>query len=77
MTCSFSLSRQERIGLLSPEDFAFTLGGPKPDPPVNGFEIRGATLCQIPALEGQGIAMALVNLAPCTINLTCTLALPR
>ncbi|CAM9752540.1 unnamed protein product, partial [Ectocarpus sp. 13 AM-2016] len=37
--------------------------------PVDGFQIRAATLGQIPALDGQGIAMALVNLDACTINL--------
>lgn len=54
--------------MLDPEDFAFPLGGPEPDALVNGYQLRLATLNEIPALEGQGISMAVVNLDPCTIN---------
>ena len=55
--------------MFNPEDFAFTLGGPEPEAPVNGFQLRGVNLNNLPALEGQGISMALVNLDACTINL--------
>ena len=55
--------------MFDPEDFAFTLGGPEPEALVNGFQFRGVNLNNLPALEGQGIAMALVNLDACTINL--------
>lgn len=55
--------------MFNPEDFVFSLGGPEPAAPVNGFQIRAANLNQLPALEGQGISMALVNLDACTINL--------
>ena len=55
--------------MFNPEDFAFSLGGPEPSAPVNGFQIRGVNLNNLPALEGQGISMALVNLDACTINL--------
>ncbi|CAM9923374.1 unnamed protein product [Ectocarpus sp. 6 AP-2014] len=63
------VTAQQQITMFNPEDFVFTLGGPEPDAPVDGFQIRAATLGQIPALDGQGIAMALVNLDACTINL--------
>ncbi|CAM9823047.1 unnamed protein product [Ectocarpus sp. 4 AP-2014] len=63
------VTAQQQITLFNPEDFVFTLGGPESDAPVDGFQIRAATLGQIPALDGQGIAMALVNLDACTINL--------
>ncbi|CAM9252730.1 unnamed protein product [Scytosiphon promiscuus] len=63
------LTAQEQITLFHPEDFAFSLGGPEPDALVDGFQIRGVNLNQLPALEGQGISMALVNLDPCAINL--------
>ena len=62
-------SNQQQITMFNPEDFAFSLGGPEPEAPVNGFQIRGVNLNNLPALEGQGIAMALVNLDACTINL--------
>lgn len=55
--------------MFNPEDFAFSLGGPDPDNAVNGFQLRGVNLNQLPALEGQGISMALVNLDACAINL--------
>lgn len=51
------------------EDFAFSIGGPEPDNLVDGFQLRGVTVSQLPALQGQGIAMGVVNLGPCTINL--------
>lgn len=47
----------------------YELGGPPPDNLVDGLQFRGVTLGQLPALQGQGISMALVNLDPCTINL--------
>lgn len=47
----------------------YELGGPFPDNLVDGLQFRGVTLSQLPALQGQGISMALVNLDPCTINL--------
>lgn len=53
--------------MFNPEDFVFSLGGPDPDMPVDGLQLRAATLGQLPALEGQGIAMALVNLDACAI----------
>ncbi|CAN0540023.1 unnamed protein product, partial [Laminaria digitata] len=51
------------------EDFAFALGSPDPDNIVDGRQLRGVSLSQLPALEGQGISMTLVNLKPCAINL--------
>ena len=55
--------------MFNPEDFTFSLGGPEPEALVNGFQLRGVNLNQLPALEGQGISMALVNLDACAINL--------
>ena len=55
--------------MFNPEDFTFSLGGPEPDAPGNGVQLRAVNLNQLPALEGQGISMALVNLDPCGINL--------
>ena len=55
--------------MFNPEDFAFSLGGPEPDGAVEGFQLRAVNLNQLPALEGQGISMALVNLDACAINL--------
>ena len=63
------LSRQQQITLFNPEDFTFSLGGPEPDAPGNGAQLRFANLNQLPALEGQGISMVVVNLDPCGINL--------
>ena len=60
---------QEQITLFNEEDFTFALGGPEPDNLVDNFQLRGVNLNQLPALEGQGISMALVNLGPCAINL--------
>eukprot|EP00903_Cladosiphon_okamuranus_P019871 g18264.t1 len=63
------VTAQQQITLFNPEDFTFSLGGPEPDAPVNGFQFRAVNVNQLPALEGQGISMALVNLDACTINL--------
>jgi len=63
------LSIQEQITMFNPEDFAFSLGGPEPEALVNGAQLRAVTLNQLPALDGQGISMALVNLDACGINL--------
>ena len=60
---------QQQITLFNEEDFTFSLGGPEPDNLVDNFQLRGVNLNQLPALEGQGISMALVNLGPCAINL--------
>ncbi|CAN0470066.1 unnamed protein product, partial [Scytosiphon promiscuus] len=60
---------QDRITAFNNEDFAFSLGGPEPDNLVDNFQLRGVNLNQLPALEGQGISMAIVNLGPCAINL--------
>ena len=60
---------QQQITAFDTEDFAFSLGGPEPDNLVDNFQLRGVNLNQLPALEGQGISMALVNLGPCAINL--------
>ncbi|CAN0442552.1 unnamed protein product, partial [Laminaria digitata] len=59
----------QQITLFNEDDFAFSLGGPEPDNLVDNFQLRGVNLNQLPALEGQGISMALVNLGPCAINL--------
>eukprot|EP00903_Cladosiphon_okamuranus_P019872 g18265.t1 len=59
----------QQITLFNPEDYTFSLGGPEPDAPVNGFQFRAVNVNQLPALEGQGISMALVNLDACAINL--------
>lgn len=59
---------QQQITDFDAEDFAFQLGGPEPDAPVDGFELRSASVRQLPALEGQGISMSIVNLGPCAIN---------
>ena len=55
--------------MFNPEDFVFSLGGPEPSELVDNFQLRGVNLNQLPALEEQGISMALVNLGPCAINL--------
>ena len=57
--------------MFNPKDFVFSLGGPGPEGPApdNGVQFRGVNLNQLPALEGQGIAMGLVNLDACAINL--------
>ncbi|CAM9577492.1 unnamed protein product, partial [Laminaria digitata] len=60
---------QQKITDFNEDDFAFNLGGPEPDNLVDNFQIRGVNLNQLPALSGQGISMALVNLGPCAINL--------
>lgn len=60
---------QEKISAFNPEDFAFSLGGPEPDNLVEGFQFRGVNVNQLPALDDQGISMALVNLDACAINL--------
>ncbi|CAB1104740.1 unnamed protein product [Ectocarpus sp. CCAP 1310/34] len=60
---------QQQITLYNPEDFVFSLGGPEPDALVDGFQLRTAVVNQLPALDGQGISMGLVNLDPCAINL--------
>ena len=65
----FVFHLQQQITLFNEEDFAFSLGGPEPDNLVDNFQLRGVNLNQLPALEGQGISMALVNLGPCAINL--------
>lgn len=55
--------------MFNPEDFVFTIGGPEPEGlfPDIGFQLGVATLGQLPALEGQGISMAIVNLDACSI----------
>ncbi|CAN0308541.1 unnamed protein product, partial [Ectocarpus sp. 8 AP-2014] len=63
------VTAQQQITLFNPEDFVFSLGGPEPDALVEGFQIRFVNVNQLPALDGQGISMALVNLDPCAINL--------
>ncbi|CBJ28693.1 cupin-like protein [Ectocarpus siliculosus] len=63
------VTAQQQITLFNPEDFVFSLGGPEPDALVDGFQIRFVNVNQLPALDGQGISMALVNLDPCAINL--------
>ena len=60
---------QQQITLFNEEDFAYTLGGPEPDDLVDNFQLRSVNLNQLPALEGQGISMTLINLGPCAINL--------
>ena len=60
---------QQQITAFDKEDFVFALGGPEPDNLVDNFQLRGVNLNQLPALAGQGISMALVNLGPCAINL--------
>ena len=60
---------QQQITAFDKEDFAFALGGPEPDNLVDNFQLRGVNLNQLPALAGQGISMAIVNLGPCAINL--------
>ena len=60
---------QQQITLFNEEDFIFPLGGPEPDNLVDNVELRAVNLNQLPALEGQGISMTLVNLGPCAINL--------
>ncbi|CAM9799008.1 unnamed protein product, partial [Laminaria digitata] len=57
----------EKISAFDAEDFVFQLGGPEADALVGGIQLRRATLGQIPALEGQGIAMAMIHLGPCAI----------
>ena len=51
------------------EDFTFALSGLEPDKLVDGRQLRRVSLAQLPALEGQGISMTLVNVEPCAINL--------
>ncbi|CAM9880261.1 unnamed protein product [Laminaria digitata] len=63
------VTAQGRITAFIEDDFVFNLGGPEPDNLINNFQLRGVNLNQLPALEGQGISMALVNLGPCAINL--------
>eukprot|EP00904_Undaria_pinnatifida_P006369 jgi/Undpi1/2862/HiC_scaffold_14.g06239.m1 len=60
---------EQRIAEFDVEDFAFSLGGPKPDAIVDGRQIRVGNLNQLPSLAGQGISMVLVNLDACAINL--------
>ena len=60
---------QQEITMFNPEDFAFSLGGPEPSAPVDGFQLRAVNLDNLPALAGQGISMVLFNLDACTINL--------
>ena len=55
--------------LLNAEDVTYALSGPEPDKLVDGRQLRGVSLAQLPAVEGQGISMTLVNLEPCAINL--------
>ncbi|CAN0415931.1 unnamed protein product [Pylaiella littoralis] len=64
-----AMTAQERVTMFNMEDFVFTLGGPEPDTLVDGQQLRLATVSQIPALEGYGVSMGIVNLDPCTINL--------
>ncbi|CAM9935250.1 unnamed protein product [Laminaria digitata] len=63
------LTAQQQITAFDKEDFVFALGGPEPDRLDDGVRLRAVTLSQLPALEGQGISMTLVNLGPCAINL--------
>eukprot|EP00904_Undaria_pinnatifida_P006379 jgi/Undpi1/2871/HiC_scaffold_14.g06248.m1 len=63
------VTAQQQITMFNPEDFVFSLGGPEPSELVDNFQLRGVNLNQLPALEEQGISMALVNLGPCAINL--------
>ena len=65
----FNASWQERISDFDTDDFVFNLGGPEPDALTDGFQVRAAGLAQFPVVEGQGVAMAVVNLDACTINL--------
>ena len=55
--------------MFNPEDFVFSLGGPELEGPSpdSGVQLAAATLGQLPALEGQGISMAIVNLDACAI----------
>eukprot|EP00904_Undaria_pinnatifida_P006376 jgi/Undpi1/2869/HiC_scaffold_14.g06246.m1 len=66
---SAPVTAQQQISLFHPEDFAFSLGGPEPSNLVDNFQLRGVNVNQLPALDDQGISMALVNLGPCAINL--------
>eukprot|EP00904_Undaria_pinnatifida_P006385 jgi/Undpi1/2877/HiC_scaffold_14.g06254.m1 len=68
-TTTTPVTAQQQVTLFNEDDFAFSLGGPGPSDLVDGFQLRGVNLNQLPALEGQGISMALVNLGPCAINL--------
>eukprot|EP00904_Undaria_pinnatifida_P006373 jgi/Undpi1/2866/HiC_scaffold_14.g06243.m1 len=63
------VTAQQQITLFNPEDFAFSLGGPEPSNLVDNFQLRSVNLNQLPALEGQGLSMVLVNLGPCAMNL--------
>lgn len=69
--CLLSLFKQEKISLLNPNDFVLSIGGPEPTEPFeeDGVEARTATLASFPTLEDQGIAMAIVNIDACSINL--------
>ncbi|CAN0244247.1 unnamed protein product, partial [Ectocarpus sp. 4 AP-2014] len=64
-----AVTMQQSVGMLDASNFTYSLGGPEPSTLVDGFQIRPAFLAQFPALEGYGIAMALVNMDACTINL--------
>ena len=66
---SVLLQLQQQITAFDKEDFVFPLGGPEPDDIEDGRQLRSVNLNQLPALEGQGISMTLVNLEPCAINL--------
>lgn len=66
---TFAFGAQARITAFNPEDFAFDLGGPDPDNLIEGIQLRTVNVNQLPALEGLGISMTLVNLDPCAINL--------
>ncbi|CAM9861989.1 unnamed protein product [Pylaiella littoralis] len=63
------ITNQARVTAFDADDFVFPLGTVEPTNLVNGFQIRGVNVNQLPALDGYGISMALVNLDPCTINL--------
>ncbi len=62
-------SPQAQIGMLEPEDFAYTAGGPDlPGSSPTGLKLSGITMQQFPALEGQNVGMLVANFAPCSIN---------
>ncbi|CAM9761580.1 unnamed protein product, partial [Sphacelaria rigidula] len=61
---------QDKISKFHPEDFVYPLGGPEADT-VNdaGLQSRRVGVSELPALEGQGLSMVLVNIEACAINL--------
>ncbi|CAN0444968.1 unnamed protein product, partial [Ascophyllum nodosum] len=61
---------KEKIASFAVEDFVLPLGGPDPDPDnaVNGVQVRAALFQTLPALEGQGLTMAVFNVEACAAN---------